>query len=287
MKSFLICHRGALGDFILTWPALHCLRKALPDCQFLGIGRLEHMRLAITLGLLDTCLDKESARLLDFFSGRVVPPEIGTPHGAVLWLSEGQDIVNLLKRSASLPVILIKPFPVLQTHIAYYYCLTINSHLPINIPKDLSDCFPPRKIRGRYFLIHPGSGSPKKNYLPQFYRKLAGELRKLGCQRVGFIFGPVEREKMNVEEFAGEWIEQPEDVVELIDLLSSASFYIGNDSGVSHLSGYLGIPTIVLYKTTDPKVWGAIGRKVVHISDVDEESISSKIREYLERWKNV
>ncbi|HDY67108.1 MAG: hypothetical protein JYX80_04950 [Candidatus Scalindua sediminis] len=52
---------------------------------------------------------------------------------------------------------------------------------------------------------------------------------------------------------------------------------------VSHLSGYLGIPTISLYKTTDPKVWGVLGRKVVHISAVNEESTSSKIRECLER----
>jgi ADP-heptose:LPS heptosyltransferase len=281
MKSFLICHLGALGDFVLTWPAIQCLQQALPDYQFLGIGRLEYMRLAITLGLLDACIDKESARLIDFFSGRAVPSEIGSPHGAVIWLSRGQDIVNLLKKSASLSVISINSFPALQTHIACYYCSAIFSHFPINIPKDLSDCFPVREIKkGQYALIHPGSGSPRKNYLPQFYRGLADELRQFGCQKVGFIFGPVEREKMKIEEFAGEWIEQPENVEELADLLSGASLYIGNDSGVSHLSGYLGIPTVALYKTTDPKIWGVVGRRVVHISAVNEDSASRKMREW-------
>ncbi len=284
MKSFLICHLGALGDFILTWPAIHCLRQVLPDYHFLGIGRSEYMRLAISFGLLDSYLDRESARLLDFFSGKAIPPEIGSPHGAVLWLSKGQDIVNLLKKSSSIPVISIKPFPVLQTHIAYYYCLTIRSHFSISIPKDLSDCFPLREIKGQYALIHPGSGSPKKNCLPQFYLELADELRQLGCQKVGFIFGPVEREKMKIEEFDGEWIEQPENVEELGNLLSNASLYIGNDSGVSHLSGYLGIPTIVLYKTTDPKVWGVLGRKVFRISSVNEKSALSTIRECLEHY---
>lgn len=281
MKSFLICHLGALGDFVLTWPAIHCLRTALPDYHFLGIGRMEYMRLAITLGLLDTCLDKESKRLLDFFSGRAVPSEIGSPHGAVIWLSRGQDIVDLLKESASLPVISINSFPMLQTHIASYYCSAILSHFSVNIPKDLSDCFPLREIRGQYALIHPGSGSFRKNYLPQFYRGLADDLRRLGCQKVGFIFGPVEREKMKIEEFAGEWIEQPDNVEELADLLSGASLYIGNDSGVSHLSGYLGIRTVALYKTTDPKIWGVIGRRVVHISAVNEDFALRKIREWL------
>ena len=79
MKTLLICHRGALGDFILTWPALYCLREALPHYQFLGIGRPEYMQLAISYGLLDTYLDNESAGLLDFFCGKRIPEEIGSP----------------------------------------------------------------------------------------------------------------------------------------------------------------------------------------------------------------
>ncbi|MFQ5714999.1 MAG: hypothetical protein ACE5GU_13310, partial [Candidatus Scalinduaceae bacterium] len=60
-------------------------------------------------------------------------------------------------------------------------------------------------------------------------------------------------------------------------------FYLKKEKDVNHLSGYLGIPTIALYKTTDPKGWGVLGRKVVHISAVNEEFTSSKIRECLER----
>ena len=283
VPTFVICHRGALGDFVLTWPAIHCLRLTLPDYAFLGIGRPEYMRLAVSLGLLDSYLDKESARLLDFFSGRTIPQEIGHPHGAILWLTDGGKVVNLLKKSASLPVVCINPFPALQTHIARYYCLSVRSCFPINIPENLSDCFPSREIKGQYALIHPGSGSIKKNYTPQLYLSLAKELRRLWRQKARFIFGPVEQEKMNIKDFSGEWIEQPEDVQELADLLTGASLYIGNDSGVSHLSGYLGTPTIALYKTTDPKIWGAIGREVIHISEANEQSALLKIQECLRR----
>ncbi len=284
MKTFLICHRGALGDFILTWPALICLRKALPDYQFMGIGRTEYMRLAISFGLLDTYIDKESAGLLDFFCGKSIPEKIGLPHGAVLWLTEGQKVVDLLKKSASLPVVSISPFPNEQIHLAQYYCSTVQSHFPITVPQDLSDCFPVRVTEGEYVLIHPGSGSSKKNYSPQFYRVLADELRRLGYTETGFIFGPVEDEKINVEDFAGEWIERPKNVEALADLLSGASLYIGNDSGVSHLSGFVGTPTIALYKTTDSKKWGVLGKKVVHISDTNEKSAMRKIQECLSSW---
>ncbi len=283
MKTFLICHRGALGDFILTWPAILCLRKVLPGYHFLGIGRPEYMKLAISFCLLDTYLDNESARLLDFFCGRRIPEEIGCPQGAVLWLTNGQKIVDMLRRSASLPVACIPPFPQEQIHLAQYYCSVIQSHFTITIPHDLSDYCHARITEGQYALIHPGSGSFKKNYNPLFYQNLANLLRQSGYPKVGFIFGPVEEEKMNREDFAGEWIERPKDVKALADLLSHASLYIGNDSGVSHLAGFVGTQTIALYKTTDPNKWGALGKNVTHISANKENSALRKIEEYLMR----
>ena len=245
------------------------------------------MRLAISFGLLDTYIDKESAGLLDFFRGKSIHEKIGSPHGAVLWLTEGQNVVDLLRKSASLPVVSITPFPDIQTHLAQYYCSIVQSHFSITVPQELSDCFPARVTEGHYALIHPGSGSPGKNYSPQFYHILANELRRYGFPETGFIFGPAEDEKMNVEDFAGEWIERPKDVEALAGLLSGASLYIGNDSGVSHLSGFMGTQTIALYKTTDPKKWGVLGKKVVHISDANKESAMRKIQECLSSWKRV
>ena len=71
----------------------------------------------------------------------------------------------------------------------------------------------------------------------------------------------------------------------LADLLSRASLYIGNDSGVSHLAGFTGTPTIALYKTTDPKIWGVLGKKVTHIPADDEKSALRMIQEYLKDLK--
>ncbi len=98
---------------------------------------------------------------------------------------------------------------------------------------------------------------------------------------MGFVFGPVEDEKMNNKDFSGEWIERPKNVEALSDLLSRASLYIGNDSGVSHLAGFVGVPTIAIYKITDPKIWGVSGKNVVHISTDDEKSALRQIQEYL------
>lgn len=281
MKTFLICHRGALGDFILTWPALYCLRKALPHCQFFGIGRPEYMQLAISKGLLDTYIDNESASLLDFFCGKRIPEEIGSPQGAVLWLTDGQEVAEILRQAASLPVVCIQPFPQTETHLAKYYCSAIQSHFCITIPQNLSDCFPARVTEGDYALIHPGSGSLMKNYSQHFYLDLANLLRRSGYPKVSFIFGPVEEERMCKDDFTGECIECPRDATALADLLSHASLYIGNDSGVSHLAGFTGTQAIALYKTTDPKTWGVLGKDVTHIQADDEKPAMLKIQKYL------
>jgi len=281
LKTFLICHRGALGDFILTWPALYYLKEVLPHYQFLGIGRTEYMRPAINLGLLDTYIDNESAGLLDFFCGECIPEKVESPEGAILWLTDGQKTVELLRQSATLPVVCIPPFPQTEIHLAQFYCSVVQSHFAITTPQNLSDCFPTGVIEGQYALIHPGSGSFKKNYSPLLYRELANILRQYGYHKVGFIFGPVEEEKMKEDDFAGEWIEHPKDVMALADLLSHASLYIGNDSGVSHLAGFVGTQTIVLYKTTDPKIWGVLGKKVTHLQANGEKSALRKIQEHL------
>jgi len=295
-SSFLICHRGALGDFILTWPTLYAVKKIMPHCHFLGLGRPEYMRLAISLGLLDSCLNMESAKMLNFFSGKSIPAELGSPQGAILWLSQGQEVAGLLQKSASLPVALIKPFPAktfYQTippaplpcadkklHIALYHLLAVYAHFPTITPPPLSLCFSLQVKKDTYALIHPGSGSPTKNYSPQFYQDVAEALLQFGYPQVYFIFGPAE-EKLLTETFLKASIQYPHNVEALANLLAGATLYIGNDSGVSHLSGILGTPTIALYKTTDPKIWGALGKKVVHISAIDENAAFDKIQEYL------
>ncbi|MCL6584595.1 MAG: glycosyltransferase family 9 protein [bacterium] len=291
MEQFLICHRGALGDFILTWPALYALRESFPDLQFIGLGRPEYLRLAIRLGLIDTCCDGESSELIEFFSGHSLPPALGSPKGAVLWLAQGQAVSELLKKSASLPVALIPPFPQKRLHVATYHYLAVGSHFPMArsfLPLGLST--PPlpsfslggSMSRGEYALIHPGSGSPAKNYSLWLYCELARQLRQQGYSEIRFLLGPAEDEKLE-QHLSGELIERPPDVEALAQLQAKAALYIGNDSGASHLAAILGTPTIALYKTTDPDIWGVIGHRAVNLQAQSEGQALLAIRDILMR----
>jgi ADP-heptose:LPS heptosyltransferase len=106
---------------------------------------------------------------------------------------------------------------------------------------------------------------------------LAQILRELHDPDVRFILGPAEGEQIG-RKLAGEKVERPKDVVALAQVLAGASLYIGNDSGVSHLSGVLGTPTIALYKATDPEIWGVVGRKVINLQSNDEIVALAKIK---------
>jgi heptosyltransferase-3 len=45
-------------------------------------------------------------------------------------------------------------------------------------------------------------------------------------------------------------------------VLARAGLYVGNDSGVSHLAGAYGAPTIALFGPTDPALWSPVGPRV-------------------------
>ncbi len=99
-------------------------------------------------------------------------------------------------------------------------------------------------------VIHPFSGSTHKNWPLQKYRELAAKL-------------PV-----NVEWTAGpeevlEGAHRFQSLLELASWMSGAAIYLGNDSGISHLAAAIGMPTIVLFRTTDPALWAPRGDHVL------------------------
>lgn len=44
--------------------------------------------------------------------------------------------------------------------------------------------------------------------------------------------------------------------------LRNCRVFIGNDSGITHIAAYWGIPTVALFGPTDSKIWGPVGRRV-------------------------
>jgi heptosyltransferase-3 len=271
-KTFLFCHPGSLGDVLLTAPALLALKKVLPPCRWTGIGCAGTMRLAAHLGWVDAVVDGESRECIGFFSGQTLPASAGQPAGAVLWLKNGEKTGELLEKTAPLGVACLDPSPCGAGHVAFQHCRKVQDRFHILLPVPLYRNFPAAEPGKGPVLIHPGSGSRNKNFSREFYLSAAGRLKALGFDQVLFLLGPAERSRGESGDFPAREVLCPPDAVRLASVVHTASLYIGNDSGPSHLAGYLGVPSIVLYRSTDPLRWGVVGKRVRHVAASDEVS---------------
>lgn len=280
MKTLLVAHRGALGDFTLTFPALMLLRWKYADHRFVGIGRPEHMRLAGEMGLFDAWFDCESAEMMPLFAGESMPKVLGRIDAALFWIEEDPKLRKLLTQACQGPVHLHAPFPGNGEHVMDYHlqCLPYFS-LPAIAEDD--PYFPLESRRESYALIHPGSGSAAKNFDPEFYGFLANELKSRRYKDTRIVLGPLEADLRH--HYEGRFtIEAPESVVDLARLLSRASLFVGNDSGVSHLAALLGAKTLALFKSNKHAQWGVRGRDATNLEVMNEAQAMTRIQKALQ-----
>jgi len=113
--------------------------------------------------------------------------------------------------------------------------------------------------------IHPGSGGKEKCWPLENYRELAKKLEKHGLQPV-MILGPVENERWEegVISDLGTQVPVIKEVAleEVAGLLSCCRGYVGNDCGITHLAGALGLATVAIFGPTNSHHWRPLGGKV-------------------------
>ncbi len=110
-----------------------------------------------------------------------------------------------------------------------------------------------RAAREDFAVIHPFSGSARKNWPLERFRELAERL----AMPVRWCAGPEESLDGAV---------RFEDLYELACWLASARIYIGNDSGITHLAAAVGTPVVAIFGPTDPEVWAPRGERVAVVS---------------------
>ncbi len=119
-----------------------------------------------------------------------------------------------------------------------------------------------------FLALHPGSGSPQKNWAP---KRFAEALEALAPPRPWLLVeGPADRE-------AAGFLHSPNLVSAcglpprvLGAILARAGLFLGNDSGVSHLAAAWGAPTLALFGPTDPERWGPLGPRVTTLRSADQ-----------------
>ena len=135
-------------------------------------------------------------------------------------------------------------------------------HLPEAVAKAGVDRV--RAFGGRVVAIHPGSGSPRKNWPLERFIETAKTLKAKGTVQPVFLLGEAERDMvaMLVERCPECPLITGLDIVELASDLRACVAYLGNDSGVTHLAAAVGVPVLDLFGPTDPAIWAPRGARV-------------------------
>ncbi len=265
--ALLIVHQGALGDLVCLFPLIAALRRRFRPVGILCQGHLG--RLAAAERLAETWFPIEAAWTASLFTGTPGPEAQRrlTDFAAILCVSAGTAL------DASLPAISGARFCRIPPRPPATDRLHVGTHLRRAVlscgwlgsaelgPTDEGAASRPPPDPTGPVLIHPGAGSLRKRWPLERFLALADRLRGSGRQ-VHFIVGPAEEDLLPELDGQKESVFRPSDLVELAARLRAAAAFIGNDSGVSHLAGWAGVPSVVIFGPSDPVRWRPNGRVV-------------------------
>lgn len=100
-------------------------------------------------------------------------------------------------------------------------------------------------------VIHPLAATVFKTWHANGFLEIAGRLEASGTEVV-FIGGPYD----DLSCFQAFRTLRGARLGEIKSLLASASLFIGNDSGPAHMAAAFGVPSVVLFGSSDPTIWG-------------------------------
>jgi ADP-heptose:LPS heptosyltransferase len=273
----LIVHQGALGDLILGLPAIKALRHALQPAWLEMMGHPWILDLVHSRPYADAILDINRGEMAPLFQEAVALPAVICRHlGAfdvAFCFSQSETLAHNLRRAGIRETFTLPSFPDERMHAIDHHLSSLKA---IGIPSASASTSPmiylgheerqeaERFLRNQgwnlkgIIALHPGAGSRKKAWPAARFSALA---RALASQsnKILIIQGPAD-EVAAQEVVAGlgripYLLVRDLPITKLAALLSYASLFIGNDSGISHLAAALRRPTIALFGPTDPLCW--------------------------------
>ena len=272
-----IVHQGALGDTFLLVPLVRSLRQRFSagGCHVTVITRTNLGQMLMLLGFVDAYASADDREHTLWFA----PPDGLHPNSLPAWancdllisfVSNGNDAWARNAKIAmqppasgywqiETPLVFVDPRPPADFvgHVTEWHrsqLQTLDLYPP---PAPL-----PRKNPDGPIVIHPGSGSDAKCWPRDKFLGLARALKRNGIIPT-LVLGEAEEERWGHavvkalhEEFP--WFLHV-GLYELAEKLGRARLYLGNDSGVSHAAGAMGVPTIVLFGPSNDRQWMPMG----------------------------
>ena len=272
--KILVIRGGAIGDFILTLPAISALRAQFPKAFLEVLGYPHIVQLARAGGIVDRVQSIEARALAGFFARNGVLEE---------------DLRDYFSEFDLIVSYLYDPDEIFKTNLAR--CTTAQFISGPHRPKEeerlpatqvflkplerlaIFEADPvPRLSLGtpansnRSLALHPGSGSESKNWPEEKWARLLQHLMIETQFKLLLVGGEAEGERL--QNLAAGFsparvaVAQSLPLVDLGRRLEHCFAFIGHDSGISHLAAALGLAGIVLWGDSTEVIWRPPSEKV-------------------------
>jgi heptosyltransferase-3 len=270
----LVVRGGAIGDFILTLPALRLLRENFPGADVEILGYKHIVALAEQRYYASRTRSIEYAGLARFFI-----PNAELPGDLVDYFRQFDHVISYLfdpdgffaanvKRAGARHVITGTPKIMTGLHAAHQLAKPLEQYA-LYLDDTAARVFPHEEdvqaasvLLGNTerprLVVHPGSGGKEKNWEIERWIALLQRFRcRFTDMEIVVVGGEADGERISALRSAS--IEARyilgAPLPHLAAVLARATLFVGHDSGISHLAAAAGAPCILLFGPTDPEVW--------------------------------
>jgi ADP-heptose:LPS heptosyltransferase len=294
VRSMLVIHQGALGDFILALPALMALRKSFPRAKPVIMGYPRILELVEKRFYAEEIVPVDQRGMASFFvQGGDLDPGLSRYFGTfdliVVFGKEAEgSILTNLERVSRGQIMHLHSFPPPDERI----------HLTDHLLRELrrnhvsGEDQDPRLFLNRSdqawgrgyckkkglteaekaeaIVLHPGSGSRRKAWPMERFSELLNHFRGHTSSSLLVVVGPAEAGEVEKSletipwetEAAAPVLIKDLSLIGLASVIEGCRVFIGNDSGITHMAAALGVPTVAIFGPTDPKRWAPRGKHV-------------------------
>ncbi len=283
MKRVLVIRGGAIGDFILTLPALRALREAYPRAYIEIVG-YKHIAVlvenrfyaqavrSIEYGALSRFFAKNSklpSELANYFASfDLIISYLYDPDGIFESNLRRCGVENLIRGPAKLDN---------HEHAAQQLARPVEE-LGVRVDDLAAKIFPSDtdRIELEDFLsrspeplavFHPGSGSEGKNWPLENWIDIGNHVLGSTKFRGSLVIVSGEADEHRVKQLQTVWRNDRVQFARNLPLPVLAALFehvifVGHDSGISHLAAAAGARCILLFGPTNPDVWAPTNKNV-------------------------
>jgi heptosyltransferase-2 len=282
----LVIRGGAIGDFILTLPAIGALRQRWPSARLEILGYPRIAALAEGRYYADAVRSIDAATMARFFVPECdLDPSLSDYFASfdlvLSYLYDPDDIFSANLARAGVPYLLRASAKPDREHAAAHFARPLD---PLGLRADPPHprLFPnaaDRAFAKQFFTVHcplstahslvalhPGSGGEHKVWPADRWATVIRWLRERHGRDILLIGGEADdsaRRALAPFNLPTAWnLPLPH----LAAVLERCALFAGHDSGITHLAAAVGIPTLALFGPTSPEIWAPLGPHVRVVS---------------------